>query len=310
MEGAVSRAWEQLHPDVLGVIFEELSMEEKFNVIPLVCKPWGKAVKEEPSCWKDIDISDWSYGKEPEKVDKMLRLLITRSSGSPQKLCVSNVQLESSFHFIAEHAQSLLALKLPKSKMNDSLMKTIAGKFSNLTELDLSYCNKIGAATLEAIGKNCKSLETFRRNLHPPHVTGKLLHNEEAHAIAATMPKLKSLEIVFNLLDSNGVLEIIGGCCDLELLDIRGCRGVELGVNYLREKFPRVHVLGPEVEDFYDEDIWEYYRSDTDSDTWDDDFENLNELILEDFQRRVTISFNDGGNDHHQEIVNGWPIDP
>lgn len=101
MEGTDSRRWEDLLPDVLGLIFKNLSLSEIFTVIPIVCKSWRKATMG-PFCWQEIDIEDWSTVNDHGKVDQMLHVLITRSSGSPESLCVSGLQLESSFYFIAE----------------------------------------------------------------------------------------------------------------------------------------------------------------------------------------------------------------
>lgn len=102
MDGTTeSRHWEDLLPDALGLIFQNLSLQEKLTVIPRVCKSWSKAVMG-PYCWQEIDIEEWSNRSEPGNVDRMLRILITRCSGSLRKLCVSGLQNENSFNFIAE----------------------------------------------------------------------------------------------------------------------------------------------------------------------------------------------------------------
>lgn len=110
--------------------------------------------------------------------------------------------------------------------MSDPVIETIAGKLSTLTFLDLSYCSKIGPRALEAIGKKCKFLSRLRRNMHTLDAEGKLSQNDEAHAIATTMPKLKQLEIAYHLVDTVGVLEIISSCHELEFLDLKEDAGM------------------------------------------------------------------------------------
>ncbi|KAK4257831.1 hypothetical protein QN277_007367 [Acacia crassicarpa] len=82
------RIWDELIPDALKLVFRNLSLLEKLTVIPRVCKSWAKAVAG-PYCWQEIDIEDWSNRCQPHQLDPMLRLLITRSSGSLRKLSVS-----------------------------------------------------------------------------------------------------------------------------------------------------------------------------------------------------------------------------
>lgn len=100
-EGSEFRQWDELIPDALGLIFKKLPLEDILTVIPRVCKAWGKAVQG-PYCWLEIDIDEWSVHCESEKLERMLRLLITRSSGSLRKLHVSCVNNDQSFAFIAE----------------------------------------------------------------------------------------------------------------------------------------------------------------------------------------------------------------
>lgn len=94
------RRWDELIPDTLGLIFRNLSLLEILTVVPRVCKSWGRAVMG-PYCWQEIDIEEWSRQCQPEDIDRMLRLLITRSCGSFQKLYVSGISNDLSFAFVA-----------------------------------------------------------------------------------------------------------------------------------------------------------------------------------------------------------------
>ncbi|XP_042379872.1 F-box protein FBW2-like [Zingiber officinale] len=150
-EGSDARAWEELIPDALGLIFRNLPLQEIFTVIPRVCKLWSRVVLG-PYCWQEIDIDEWSQHYKPEQLDKMLHMLIDRSYGSFHRLSVSGLHTESMFTLIADHAGSLQRLELPRSEMNDAIVKLVAPRLCNLTYLDVSYCSKIGACAIEAFG--------------------------------------------------------------------------------------------------------------------------------------------------------------
>lgn len=101
MENSEIRRWDELLPDALGLIFRNLSLQEILVDIPRVCKSWRKTVLG-PYCWQEIDIMDWSLLRDPDTVNRMLQMLITRNSGSLHKLCVSGLPNDSSLSLIAE----------------------------------------------------------------------------------------------------------------------------------------------------------------------------------------------------------------
>ncbi|KAL1540807.1 F-box protein FBW2-like [Salvia divinorum] len=270
--------WDELIPDALGLIFKNLSLVELLTVVPRVCKSWGRAVSG-PYCWQEIDIVEWSRNGKPETVERMLQLLVSRSCGSLRKLSVSGLAGDQSIFFLVNHAQSLQTLQLPGSHVNNSVMERAAAMLSSLTSLDLSYCINIGAQALEALGRHCKSLATLRRVMHPLEVIDKLSQDDEALAIAATMPRLKHLEIAYLLVDTISIVKILENCKELELLDVRGCWNVKLD-DKLVKRFPNLKVVGPLVVDFYDMNGWDNCSDNSSSSgylPWDDVDNEYNE---------------------------------
>ncbi|KAJ4966799.1 hypothetical protein NE237_018648 [Protea cynaroides] len=138
---------------------------------------------------------------------------------------------------------SIQTLQLPGSKISDSIVEQVAGRFSAITFLDLRCCDSFGARALEAFGKNCKFLVDLRRTMHPSDVVDMVCQDDEAHAIATTMPKVKHLEIAFMLISTEGVLDILSDCQKLEYLDVRGCFDVKLEEKFLDEKCSRLKRL-------------------------------------------------------------------
>ncbi|XP_019432788.1 PREDICTED: F-box protein FBW2-like isoform X2 [Lupinus angustifolius] len=262
------RSWDELIPDALGVIFTHLSVQERLTIVPSVCKSWADLVAG-PYCWQEIDIDEWSSCCEPDKLDPLLEMLITRSSGSLRKLCVSCIQTERMFIFIAENAPSLETLRLSRCNINDSIVEQFTRRLSMLSFLDVSYCTNIGARALETIGNNCKLLEGLCRNMHPLDTAGKNYEDDEANAIASTMTNLKHLEMTYHLIKTTGVLKILSNCHKLEFLDLRGCWGVQLENISVEQNFPRLKVYEPFVTDFYEKDEWEDFSESSEYLTWD-----------------------------------------
>jgi hypothetical protein len=174
-------------------------------------------------------------------------MLIARSSGSLRKLSVSGLKTRSSFTFIAKNVGSLRDLRLPRCNMNYYAIARLTIKLSMISFLDLSYSIKIGGNAIKTIGRNCKQLEVFCWNMHPTYTWGKPLEDTKALAIASTMSKLKRLEMVYHLLTNEGALKIISSCPKLECLDLRGCWGVKLDIMSVKQNFPKLMVLRPQV---------------------------------------------------------------
>lgn len=319
------RKWNELIPDALGLIFKNVSLCDLLTVVPRVCKSWRKVVTG-PYCWQEIDIEEWSRNHRPEVVDRMLRLLITRSCDSIRKLSVSGIASDQTILFIANHAKSLQTLRLPRSEINDSVLIKAAEMMSTITFLDLSYCINIGAHALEVIGKNCKFLTTLRRVMHPLEVIDKLSQDDEALAIAYTMSKLKHLEIAYLLVDTNSVIEILRNCKHLELLDVRGCWNVTLEDKFLK-RFPNLKVVGPVVFHCYEMYGWDkcsHYSGSSGYLAWDfvagdmvdDDYAEMMDYdFWEDeehpYMEDVEMWFYNGGDDANGvDAAYDWPQSP
>lgn len=217
-------------------------------------------------------------------------------------------------------SNSLQTLSLPRSEISDSIVEQTIGRLSNITFLDLSYCGKIGFRSLEVIGKNCKLLVKLFRNMHPVDTVGMPIVDDEAHAIAATMPRLKHLEMAYHVISTESALQILKSCTELELLDLRGCWGVKLDDDkFLEKKFPKVKVLGPLVEgnnweeySYYSDASSEYLAwefVDDDDDYFDDD-ESYDEMWDGDGRlEQLELRFYQG-NEHETEGGFGWPPSP
>ncbi|KAL5545933.1 hypothetical protein UlMin_005620 [Ulmus minor] len=212
-EGMGQRPWDKLVPEILELVFRHCSLQEKLSVIPSVCKSWVRVVGS-PYFWQHIDIMKWSTDDNVDKEARirMLSMLLTRNNSSSGLLKTLSICCN---------------LKMPMSFIKDSIVIENASKLSNLRYLDVSYCHKIGAPALEAIGKQCKYLTGLRKAMMFRKDHGYYF-DDEALAIAATMPKLKHLEIPRSWFTSmDPVFTIISCCTQLEFLDLKDELGQE-----------------------------------------------------------------------------------
>ncbi|QHN79035.1 hypothetical protein HN51_056222 [Arachis hypogaea] len=97
----------------------------------------------------------------------------------------------------------------------------MAEKLLLLEELDITLCPEVSSIALEAIGRSCPLLKSFKFN-------NNSRGNKEAFAIAQNMSNLRHLQLVKNYFDNSGLSAILDGCPHLESLDLRLCGDVEL----------------------------------------------------------------------------------
>ena len=158
------------------------------------------------------------------------------------------------FLVLVASAQSLRVLKLPGSEISDSMVEQVACRLTTLIYLDLSYCYKIGAPALEAIGKNCEHLTSLNRTIDL-YSFDESSQDDEAFAIAASMPKLKYLKIANMRISTEAVLKILSSCTLLEILNISGCYNVELDDKFF-DKYPGLKVIRPVLSN--QEFVWDW----------------------------------------------------
>lgn len=194
--------------------------------------------------------------------------------------------------------------------MNDYEVEQITGRLSMISTLDMSYCVKIGADALEIIGKNCKVLEVFCRNMHPLDTSGKPSDDVEAFAIASTMPNLKRLEMTYHRISNDGVHQILSFCPKLEYLDIRGCWSVKLDNMFMKQNFPKLKILGPQVLDYYDRDECSDISDSSDLSEMDDESDDSYDGIWDDERSVDELEFSVYEGNEFEDAGMYWPPSP
>ncbi|RID43383.1 hypothetical protein BRARA_I00247 [Brassica rapa] len=123
---------------------------------------------------------------------------------------------------------------------NDGLAKALA-KLPLLEELEFSYC-PLSVESLRLSGRSCPNLKTLKLNrlrlMRFPYES-----DDDALAIAETMPKLSHLQLFANTLTDAGLNAILDNCPNLEHLDLRECRSVKLSGDLRKRCSKRIKVL-------------------------------------------------------------------
>jgi F-box/leucine-rich repeat protein 2/20 len=102
-----------------------------------------------------------------------------------------------------------------------------------LEELEISNNKQLSKDSIDVVGRCCPLLKSLKygKILDPYYIDyyAYIHRNEEAFAIAETMPGLHHLTIFGTVLGHNGVLAILDGCPLLESLDLSNCKVLSLG---------------------------------------------------------------------------------
>ncbi|MFS7988242.1 putative leucine-rich repeat domain superfamily, F-box-like domain superfamily [Helianthus anomalus] len=240
------RSWDGLNPEILGLIFVRIPIEEMVSIVPLVCKGWMEVVYG-PYCWSEVDLEAWCRRRnDSHAVDMVVKKVVRRSKFRVQRLCVYGMGEKGWFH-VAYCGNFLKVLQMPMTDITDKLVSKHIKPLPNLTVLDVSHCVNITSEGLKTFGHQCKSLLHLKRNM--PAFEDQLPDDSEAKAIADTMPHLQHIELCFGRFGDSGVSEILAKCKALTHLVIQGSWNVELNGD-LAEICERLqHFHSPWVDD-------------------------------------------------------------
>ncbi|KAJ7559083.1 hypothetical protein O6H91_04G069400 [Diphasiastrum complanatum] len=253
MEDNDSAGWSNLTLEALVEVFRRLDFEDRYVVIPLVCKAWLGAVME-PACWERADMEEcfstrqensewWSVGFE-RKMDVMIRAVVDRSLGRLLELRTRHCSDEA-VSYAAFRCPMLQCLSVKDSSgVTDRALCRIALTCLSLNYVDVSECRHISALSLKNLAQNCKSMSVLKRNLRPlddddgdwrrrsivprsylqvgPSSSG----DEEAIVLGTSMPNLTHLELRHSTISDIGLSCIVKGCTKLSHLDLYGCTHV------------------------------------------------------------------------------------
>jgi len=135
-------------------------------------------------------------------------------------------------------ASKLRCIRLAKChKISNKVLSEVVKNFPHLEEIDISGGLYLNAVTIETIGRCCPLLKSLKyRRSYEIYMPGDSC-DDDAFAIAETMPGLRHLKITGNSLTNEGLVAILDRCPLLESLDLRGC----LNLNWSGFSWKRCH---------------------------------------------------------------------
>ncbi|PPD75215.1 hypothetical protein GOBAR_DD27860 [Gossypium barbadense] len=276
---AETRNWLELPLDVTASILSRIGAIEILNSAQNVCSLWRNICKD-PLMWRSIDMHNlgdlWDMDYD---LAKMCVHAVDRSCGHLLDINVEYFGTDALLLHISESTKMVTQLFataityhcpcfiLQMMLFADEGLSEAALKLPFLEELEISYCS-ISKDALETIGRSCPLLKSFKFNVQGCR-RFHLESDDEALAIAQTMPELRHLQLFGNKLTNDGLLAILNGCPHLEYLDLRQCFNVSLGGNLEKRCVERIKNLRRPNDSTLD---YEFYTEVHDTGSSDEDY--------------------------------------
>ncbi|GMI80390.1 SKP1/ASK-Interacting protein 19 [Hibiscus trionum] len=239
---AETRNWLELPPDVTASILSRLGAIEILNSAQKVCSQWRNICKD-PSMWRSIDMRhSYPLKKFYYDLEKMCFHAVDRSCGHLLDINIEYFGTDELLFYIAERSVHLKRLQLFSCcDISYDALGEVALNLPFLEELEIFVCdNDISKHALETIGRSCPLLKSLKYNLL---YCKDNVCDDEALAIAQSMPELRRLELLANGLTNEGLQAILDGCLHLEYLDLRQCFNVRPGEDLEKRCVERIKTL-------------------------------------------------------------------
>ncbi|XP_057432123.1 F-box protein SKIP19-like [Lotus japonicus] len=222
--------WLELPREVTTNILHKLGPFEILDSASLVCPLWWKICMD-PLMWRTIDMTNPPLYPH-DKLVRFCRRPIKRSCGHLEDISIDDFCTNKILKDIANCGSHVRRMRLLKcEEMSDKGLIAVVKKLPILEEFEISF-GDVSKYTLELTGKCCSHLKVLKFNKKEDK---EYKCDDEAFAIAKTMPGLRHLQLLGNRLTDKGLLAILDGCPRLESLDLRVCSNVDLSGS-LRER--------------------------------------------------------------------------
>ncbi|KAL6567863.1 hypothetical protein OROGR_001531 [Orobanche gracilis] len=222
--------WLEFPREITAEILHKLGAIEILTTAQRVCKAW-ESVCRDPSMWRCIDMQNTGHFWEILfNLEMMCRHAVDRSQGQLNDINIEYFGSDELLLYMSQRCSQLRRLQLFFSGgiTGDGLVEAVRS-FPLLEELHLAY-TCIDSQTIEAIGKWCPHLKSFKLNTRW-HWQQYLVCDMEARAIAKNMPQLRHLHLFGNKMTNDGLQAILEGCLYLESLDLRQCFNINFDEN-------------------------------------------------------------------------------
>ncbi|KAF0889373.1 hypothetical protein E2562_023673 [Oryza meyeriana var. granulata] len=244
-EEAAAARWGDMDVDCLVEIFRRLPLDDVASAVPLVCRSWRGAAHD-PSLWRALDLRGggatarfmpWSplaaafaacYGVRRFSFGGYLRLCVARAGGSAVELTLPPLLVAAppapapELDLVSLRCLALRKVSLPAlSAADDARLPDVVARWCRLEHLELEHRPASFPATAARISASCPRFSGLKM--------AGAIRQEDAAAMATSLPLLKHLCLDGCYLPRRELLAIIHGCHELEALSAKHCVGFDEG---------------------------------------------------------------------------------
>ncbi|KAL8045607.1 hypothetical protein ABFX02_08G125300 [Erythranthe guttata] len=263
--------WEKLPPEITAAILKKLDTVEILKNAWNVCTTWRR-VCQDPSMWRHIHMKCRSrnmWRLSSTDFVKLCRRAVDLSQGQLIGISINGFGTNDLLLYISQRSSQLKQLLLGNCD-DDITREAVIKAVKNLPLLEELYLLDpiLDAVDVKTVGISCPLLKSFRlTSCAFRHVEC----DEEALAIASTMPKIRRLRLFGNRMTNVGLNAILRSCLKLELLRLRNCHNVDLSGDLGKWCYERIKDFMFKIDP--DEDEYDYYESIyVDIDVYDDNY--------------------------------------
>lgn len=211
--------WLELPTDITRNILQRIDIVERVTSVCLVCSLWWNIYKD-PLMWRTIQMANhiayYNY------YATICRYAIERRCDYLEDINIHVFGAGDLLRGISNCGSHLRRMKLVHPWGISGLkLSQACRELSQLEELEFTF-SFVAKDDLETIGQYCPLLKVMKLSVTCMELS-YAKRDDEAFAIAKTMPGLRYLKISGILLTNDGVLAILDGCPLLESLDLEGC---------------------------------------------------------------------------------------
>ncbi|KAK3039743.1 hypothetical protein RJ639_027400 [Escallonia herrerae] len=235
--------WLELPRELTASILRRLGAIELLESAQKVCTTWRNICKD-PAMWRTVDMRNSGRTHAlPYDLEKMTMHAVDLSCGQLEAVNIENFGSDQLLLYIADRSSQLKRLQLVHCCCEDISSEAFSEAFKKLPlleELHL-YFTAFDKGDIEVAGRFCTLLKSFKLNMHSYEDPRKC--DDEALAIAESMPELRNLQLFGSKMTDDGLRAILDKCPHLESLDLRQCFNVTLAGDVGNRCFERIKDL-------------------------------------------------------------------
>ncbi|KAF8112193.1 hypothetical protein N665_0066s0067 [Sinapis alba] len=277
--------WEELPSELTSSILSRLDTIDILENAQKVCTTWRRVCKD-PEMWRKIDMRNLGALWLKLNLEMMCRHAVDRSQGGLVEIDIWHFGTDSLLNYIADCSSNLRNLKLVKCSLltSEGVTEAIVN-LPLLEELEVSYCS-LSVESLKVVGQACHNLKTLK--LNRLYSRFPFVDDDDALAIAETMPRLSHLQLFGNKLTDVGLNAILDSCPNLEHLDLRQCRNVDFFGDLKKRCSERIKVFRRPYDSFLDYPHYEAVihtdsSEDYDNDTYPYEYDHDSDYSYDDY---------------------------